>query len=182
MCNNIRVEKILDWSLLFETDVMAWRRWPSFCWNLTKPIMPTARKHFLLSSIDWWFLTSYYMKIPLCIAYFYFSDFVHPSLSPPMCSFCFVSLAECVITPNLMCYFAWWYYGPKLIKPWYLGTSSTLLCVFCNKASNLLKVWHGWHGFCLYFNLLSHIQINIPWHTGTNRLTYTHILTHLLRA
>ena len=104
------------------------------------------------------------------------------SLSPPMCSFCFVSLAECVITPNLMCYFAWWYYGPKLIKPWYLGTSSTLLCVFCNKASNLLKVWHGWHGFCLYFNLLSHIQINIPWHTGTNRLTYTHILTHLLRA
>ena len=99
-----------------------------------------------------------------------------------MCSFCFVSLVECVTTQGLMCYFSFFFYGPKLVKPWYLGTSSTLLSVFCNKASNLLKVWDGWHGFCLYLDLLSYIQINIPWQTGTNRLTYTHILTHLLRA
>ena len=32
------------------------------------------------------------------------------------------------------------YYGPKLVEPWFLSTSSTFLCVLCNKTSNLREV------------------------------------------
>ena len=82
-----------------------------------------------------------------------------------------------------MYYFAWWHYGPKLVKPWYLSTVSTLLCVLCNKESNLLKVWRGWHCFCLYSDLISHTQTDTG-HTGTTRLhIYINIHSyHLLRA
>ena len=52
------------------------------------------------------------------------------TLSTPALPF-LATLAECEITPDLICYFAWWYYGPKLVKPWYLSTSSTLQCVLC---------------------------------------------------
>ena len=31
--------------------------------------------------------------------------------------------------------------GPKLVQPWHLSPRSTLLCVLCDKKSNLLKVW-----------------------------------------
>ena len=55
------------------------------------------------------------------------------------CSFCYLlSLSECVITPQLMCYFAKRYYRPKLVEPFYLSISSLLLCVLCNKALNLI--------------------------------------------
>ena len=41
---------------------------------------------------------------------------------------CLASLAECLINPDLICYFDKWYYGPKLVKPWSLCNRSTLLC------------------------------------------------------
>ena len=56
-----------------------------------------------------------------------FSNFVHP-LSPTPCYFGWM---RNYARSDLICYFAWWYYGPKLVKPWYLSTSSTLQCVLC---------------------------------------------------
>ena len=87
-----------------------------------------------------------------------FSNFVQ---STP-CSFCcLVSLADCLITPQLMCCFAQWYYGPTPVAPCYLSTSITLLlCVLCDKTYNLLKVWHGWNWFCYYSDLISVVCIN----------------------
>ena len=81
-------------------------------------------------------------------------------LSNPLHFFCLVSAAECFITPQLMCYFALRYYGPKYVEPWYLSTSSTVLCDLCNKALYLLHVWHGWHGFCYRSNLIPKTEIN----------------------
>ena len=88
--------------------------------------------------------------------------FTLPFFKSPRSLCCLVSLAQCVIKPHLMCY-VWWYYGPKLVEPWNPNASSTLLCVLCNKASNLLKVWHRWHGFCWYSELI--------WHTHTDKYT-----------
>ena len=32
-----------------------------------------------------------------------------------------------------------WYYGSVNVEPWYLNTTTTLIYVLCNKASNLLR-------------------------------------------
>ena len=53
-------------------------------------------------------------------------------LSTSRCFYCLVFLAECVIKPNLKCYFA--------NEPWSVSTGSNLLCILCNKASILLKI------------------------------------------
>ena len=88
--------------------------------------------------------TPLYCSLPLLPPLF----FQILSKTPQPCSFCcLVSLAESVIMSHLMYYFAQWQYGPKLVELWYLSTSSTLLCVLFIKASNLLKIWHWWHGF-----------------------------------
>ena len=90
----------------------------------------------------------------------------YPS-TPHSCSFCCLAyMAEFVITPDLVYYFALWYY---VIDPWYLNTSSTLLCVSCNKESNSLKVWHRWLGFYWYPDVIityTHdTQQTTDWHT-----------------
>ena len=80
-----------------------------------------------------------------------------PSLLFKMCppiprgSFnCLLSFAKIMrdhTTSNVLFYLmALWTYWPNY-EPWYLSTSSILLCVLHNKESNLLKVWHGWHVF-----------------------------------
>ena len=64
-----------------------------------------------------------------------------------------------------MCY-VWWYYGSKLLEPWNLNSSSTLLCILRNKTSNLLKVWHRWHDFsCEIQKLLTKMAMNSKTHT-----------------
>ena len=75
-----------------------------------------------------------------------------------------------------MCY-VWWYYGSKLLEPWNLNSSSTLLCILRNKTSNLLKVWHRWHGFCYYSELISYTHTEKhteDTHQNKYRLTHTH--------
>ena len=86
------------------------------------------------------------MKTPLyCLTPFFFqilSNLPSPVAANPYphCSFCcLVFLTKWVIAPHLMCYFAEWYYGSTHIKPWYLSTRRTLMCVLCNKASSLLR-------------------------------------------
>ena len=56
--------------------------------------------------------------------------------SPHFFFCCLVFLAECIITLQLMCYFAK-YYEPKIVEPCCLSPSSNLLHVLYNKASNL---------------------------------------------
>ena len=59
------------------------------------------------------------------------------------CSFCsLISLAECVIMPHLTYYLLNDNMDLNSVEPWYLSTSSSLLCVLFIKASNLLKIWH----------------------------------------
>ena len=99
-------------------------------------------------------------------------NFVQPPTPIPRSFCCLVSLAGRVIMPDLMCHFTWWYYGSKL---WYLSTSNTLLCILCNKALNLLKIWHGWHGFCWYSDLNTHTQTTHTGYTRINRLTHIQI-------
>ena len=53
-----------------------------------------------------------------------------------------------------------WYYRLKLVEPCYLCTSGNMLCVLCNKASNLLKVWHKLLSFCQHSDLISKTQTN----------------------
>ena len=69
----------------------------------------------------------------------------------PRSSFnCLLSFAKIMhdhTTSNVLFYLmALRIYGPNY-EPWYLTTSSILLCVLHNKESNFLKVWHGWHVF-----------------------------------
>ena len=51
--------------------------------------------------------------------------------------------------------------------------------ILCNKASNLLTVWHGWHGFAGTLIWYHRHRQKHTRHTGTNRLThiYKYILT-----
>ena len=100
-----------------------------------------------------------------------FSNFISPH---PWSFCCFASLAECVFMPDLMWYLLNYnYYGCKPIEPWYLSPGSTWLCVSCNKALNLLKICHKWHGFCLHSDLITHTY-KTQGHTGTNRMTLIH--------
>ena len=98
---------------------------------------------------------------------------------PTHCSLCFlVSLTNCVITPDLLCYFAYWCYWPKPVKPWHLSISSTFLRILCNKESNLLKIWHWWHGFSKYSDLISQTldtQGPIEWHSYIS-ISYHYLL------
>ena len=71
-----------------------------------------------------------------------------------------------------ICYFAEWYYGPKLVEPWYCSICSSLLCILCNKASSLMKglIWMTWFLQEIWFGITqSHTG-----HKGNNRLTYTY--------
>lgn len=97
------------------------------------------------------------------------------SNTPPLFC-CFVSLAEYwTTTSHLMCFFSK-YYRLKLVK--------SLLCIPCNKASILLKVWHKWHDFCWYSDLQPYTEINtnrtqgrVEWHTlkmYNNTTCYVH--------
>ena len=51
-----------------------------------------------------------FLNAPILLALFFFLIFSNPSPS-----FSLVSLAEFVITPDLMCYFAQCNYGPKVV-------------------------------------------------------------------
>ena len=60
-----------------------------------------------------------------CLPPFFFQNFVQPRSS---C--CHIFLAECVITPHMMCYFALWYYGPKIFKLFGNVVRAVQGCVF----------------------------------------------------
>ena len=87
-------------------------------------------------------------------------------LQPPLLFLLSCFLAEWMITPHLMCYSTEWYYGSTHVKPWYLSTRRTLMCVLCNKVSSLLGS-DTWYGFLLvlWFNIT---------HTNTHTHTHTH--------
>ena len=48
------------------------------------------------------------------------------------------------------------------------------LCVSCNSRSNLLKIWHAWHGFCF---LISHTDNTQDTQGPIDCHTYKYILT-----
>ena len=80
----------------------------------------------------------------------------------------FPNFVQCPQPPALillLCCFGWMC-GPKLFEPWYCNTSSTL-CALCNRASNLLKVWHGWH-FLHFWQFLLVLWFEIT-HANTHR-------------
>ena len=107
------------------------------------------------------------------------------STSPNPALFCFSSLDECVIMPLLMYQFALWQYGPKLVKPWYLSTISTFLCVYL-----LTHETYRWLSAddivfaitmtCYHTKWQTHRNtiINRLTHTHKNTHTYTHTHTH----
>ena len=70
-------------------------------------------------------------------------------------------------------------FWPKLVEPWCLSISSALLYVLCNKTSNVLKVWHRWHGFLLvlWFDITP--RKTHTGHTRTIRHKYRCIFTLL---
>ena len=140
------------------------------------------------------------MKTPIYCLPPLFSNFVHPpppspslqlhfpvtSNPYPHCSFCFpVSLADWVITLHLKCHLNdnldLWIY----VEPWYLNTRRILMCVLCNKASNLSRS-DTWCGFLLVLLmvLLSYTQTQTHIaHSGASRLTHPYKYKyHLLCA
>ena len=104
------------------------------------------------------FLTTLTYEDPTCIAY-----------PPPLFQF-FPKLPLLFLLPyffGLMCYhtivnvmLCW-----TILWSGYLSTSSTLLCVLCNKRSNLLKVWHGCHGFSYCSDLIPQNADKHTWNT-----------------
>ena len=122
------------------------------------------------------FRTPYFMKTPCILFIFPFLKF-YPT-TPLFLLLCFFGwMCHKVSSCHIQCVILIHDFMDLnlLGLRWCLITSSTLLCVLWNKASNLLKVLHWWHGFCYYSDLISNTQTNThTGHAGTNRLTNTY--------
>ena len=107
---------------------------------------------------------------------FFFFNFVQSTIPLTL----FVALLFWLnVQPCQICYFAEWYYGPKLVEPLYCSTCSTLLCILCNKTSSLMKglIWMTWFLQEIWFGITqSHTG-----HKGNNRLTHTHTHTRVFQ-
>ena len=119
--------------------------------------------------VDRGLLNPYFMKIPL---YYLssFSNFVQPHF--PLSFYCLVSFAECVVMPDLMCNFASWNYGLKLVKPCYLSTGSTLAVHFMQQGIKFTEGLTRMACFaCTLIWYHKHRETQTE-HTGINRLSH----------